>query len=167
MTRRQLLGVALLITLAASWWASEIDENPDSPSSPRKAAHRLPAPMSTERIDLARLNARPTADVAGRSSDLPRAVVANLFPVVSFEPPPPPPSVQKPVAPPLPFRYSGMLEDSGNTLVFLADGAQMRTVRAGDLLDGRYRVTAVTRSRIDFIYLPLNESQSLATGNLP
>jgi hypothetical protein len=40
-------------------------------------------------------------------------------------------------------------------------------VRAGDVLDGRYRVTALSRSRIDFIYLPLNESQSLMTGALP
>ena len=39
--------------------------------------------------------------------------------------------------------------------------------RVGDTLDGRYRVTAVSRARIDLIYLPLNEPQSLVTGATP
>ena len=54
-----------------------------------------------------------------------------------------------------------------NRAVFLARQDEIRLVRAGDVLDGRYRVSAVSRARVDFIYLPLNASQSLLTGALP
>ena len=58
-------------------------------------------------------------------------------------------SSSAPTAPPLPFRYSGMLEEGGRAAAFLEEGEQIRVVRVGDTLDGRYRVTAVSRARID------------------
>ncbi|HMW53257.1 MAG TPA: hypothetical protein PLN96_16190 [Zoogloea sp.] len=133
----------------------------------------LPAPPSVRRVP-----PRPTArsvgstalDVPPRRSVAPdmRNSSGDLFPVVSFEPPPPPPPPSlKPVAPPLPFRYAGGLDERGDMTAFLADGEQIRVVRAGELIDGRYRVVLISRVRIDFLYLPLNEPQSLATGNLP
>jgi hypothetical protein len=103
-----------------------------------------------------RLVARPPADAAP----------GELFPARSFLPPPPPPPAEtKPVAPPLPYRYGGALEDGGAPAAFLLERDEVRAVRSGDVLDGRYRVTAVSRQRIDFLYLPLNETQSLSTGN--
>lgn len=166
MKRMHLLGIALLITVVVSWWAGGLDDTPGGPSGQRGEGRRLPAPAVIDRIDLGGLDVPSATGLSGESPDSVRAAT-NLFPVVSFEPPLRPPPVQRPMAPPLPFHYSGMLEDGGSTMVFLAEGAQMRSVRAGEVLDGRYRVSAISPGRIDFIYLPLNETQSLATGNLP
>lgn len=157
MKRQHVLLGVLLLALGAAWWAAGLDESDEQPS--RRAARKSIQREAVVQLDVAGLTR------AGRvaESDGP-----NLFPVRSFLPPPlPPAQPAAPVAPPLPFRYSGMLEDSGAPAVFLASGEQIRAVRAGDVLDGRYRVLALSRSRIDFIYLPLNETQSLMTGAMP
>ena len=49
----------------------------------------------------------------------------------------------------------------------LAEGERLHIVRVGDVLDGRYRVSAVGRARVDLVYLPLNQTQSLASGAIP
>jgi hypothetical protein len=155
----------LLATLAAAWWAAGLDDDEPAPEhGTRKAVRRDTARRAMaappDLTGLALLAREPAASPLDR--DLP-----NLFPPRSFVPPPPPEPLPTPVAPSLPFRYSGMLEDGGPLAVLLAHGEEVRAVRAGDVLDGRYRVTAVNRSRVDFIYLPLNAPQSLLTGALP
>jgi hypothetical protein len=157
MRRQRVLLGALLLALGAAWWATGLDES-EAPA-PRRAAGKTLHREAVAHLDAAGLMR------AGRvvESDGP-----NLFPVRSFLPPPLPAApAAAPVAPPLPFRYSGMLEDGGAPAAFVASGEQIRVVRAGDVLDGHYRVAAIGRSRIDFIYLPLNESQSLMTGAMP
>ncbi len=67
---------------------------------------------------------------------------------------------QKPVAPPLPFRYLGKMIEDGKLNVFLARGEESLAVRAGQKL-GEYRVDKVTDSEIVFTYLPLKTKQSL------
>lgn len=90
----------------------------------------------------------------------------DLFAVQSFQPPPPPPPPPRaPAAPPLPFKYQGRLED-GDTQVFLADGARSLIVRAGDTIDGRYKVERISSNDIAFIYLPLKQMQVLPTGRI-
>lgn len=155
MKRAHVLLLALGVALAAAWWAAGLDDDGDGDARPaRKAGRARPAATSAMRLSELSLGARPPAD--GPSGE--------LFPARSFLPPPPPPVETKPVAPPLPYRYGGVLEDGGEPAAFLLDRDEVRAVRIGDVLDGRYRVTAVSRQRIDFLYLPLNETQSLSTG---
>jgi hypothetical protein len=45
--------------------------------------------------------------------------------------------------------------------VFLQRGDQSYSIRAGDKLDGEYRVSKVTESTITFVYLPMNKRQTL------
>lgn len=93
---------------------------------------------------------------------------ANLFPSQTWQPPPPPPSRPKPPeAPPLPYTYLGQLAEEGGITLFL--GRQQRTliVRAGDILDGSYRIDAVTPQRALITYLPLDIQQSLNLRNTP
>lgn len=157
MTRQRVLLGTLLLALGAAWWAAGLDESA-APAPPR-AARKAPQRDAVVHLDAAGLM---------RAGRVVESEGQDLFPVRSFLPPPlPPAQPAAPVAPPLPFRYSGMLQDSGAPAVFLASGEQIRAVRAGDVLDGRYRVLALSRSRIDFIYLPLNETQSLMTGAMP
>lgn len=165
MKRGAWLSGTLLATLAAAWWAAGLDDDEPAPEhAARKAVRRDPARRAVAAPpDLTGLALRAReAAAAPRDGDPP-----DLFPPRSFVPPPPPEPTPAPVAPPLPFRYSGMLEDGGPLAVLLAQREEIRAVRAGDVLDGRYRVTAVSRGRVDFIYLPLNASQSLLTGALP
>lgn len=67
---------------------------------------------------------------------------------------------EKPVAPPLPFRYLGKMIEDGKLKVFLARGDESLTVRAGQKL-GEYRVDRVTDAEVVFTYLPLKTKQSL------
>lgn len=150
------LILALGAVLAAAWWAAGLDDAGEGDARPaRKASRARPAAIPATPLGERRLAARPSAEGAP----------GELFPARSFLPPPPPPVETKPTAPPLPYRYGGALEDGGPLAAFLLERDEVRAVRTGDVLDGRYRVTAVSRQRIDFLYLPLNETQSLSTGN--
>lgn len=92
----------------------------------------------------------------------------NLFASVSWLPPtppsPPPPKLvapPPPQAPPLPFSFVGMLEDSAKPTAFLARGDALLIVLAGDTLDGNYRVDTVSPKEIALTYLPLNQKQHI------
>jgi hypothetical protein len=59
----------------------------------------------------------------------------------------------------------GMLrEASGAAVVFITRGERMYSVRAGDVIDGTYRVEAVGAGEMTFVYLPMNEKQTLRIG---
>ena len=103
-------------------------------------------------IDLSRLNrgeaTTPQTDLFARRNFAPekqRVVTSN---------------VQKPVAPPLPFKYFGRLTENGKTDVFVMRGEDLLAVAAGETL-GEYRVDAVSESSISFTYLPLKTKQTL------
>ena len=67
---------------------------------------------------------------------------------------------EKPVAPPLPFKYFGRLTEKGKTDVYVMRGEDLLAVAAGETL-GEYRVDAVSESSISFTYLPLKTKQTL------
>jgi hypothetical protein len=76
--------------------------------------------------------------------------------------PPPPPA-----PPALPFRYLGRYAAGGAVLVFLTQGEHVVLAKAGDTLDGGWRVDSIAGPAIQFTYLPLQVKQSLATGDPP
>lgn len=154
--RHALFGLALAATLAATWWASQVEEEPaETPAEHPEAARprRAAAP------------AAPAPTLAGL--DAPRAMPADspeLFQPRSLQPPPPsPPPPPPPQAPALPFRFVGALEEGGERAVFLLEGTQVLMVRAGDQLGGQYRVERITPTSVEFTYLPLKQRQTLAT----
>lgn len=77
-------------------------------------------------------------------------------------PPPPPPL--PPQAPPLPFTFMGKLTDADQVTVFLTNGNRNWVVRAGDTIDGAYRVDAIADDRITLTYLALQIPQELSIG---
>jgi hypothetical protein len=60
----------------------------------------------------------------------------------------------------------GQLLEDGALTVFLTRQNQNYAVKAGDALDGGYRVDSINNQRMVLTYLPLNMQQSLAIGNL-
>lgn len=164
--RNLVLISALATTLAATWYAAGLEEDgADAAAGEELLARPGGAPTPTTPA-APPVDTPPPAAIADR---LPPAS-ADLFAVRSWQPPPPPPPppavAPPPVAPPLPFRYLGRLEDGGAIAVFLAEGNQphARVLRQGDV-SGSYRVDEVTAEGMRLTYLPLNQSQQLLFGS--
>lgn len=161
MRRKAVLLSALAASLLATWWAAGLEEAGDEAG---EGTASPPAARPARRAEV-----RPAADLSALvlTPRLRAEGGADLFAVRSFRPPPPPAPPVTPMAPPLPFRHGGLLEDGGPLAVFLIEGERVHVLRAGDVLEGRYRVIAVSRARVDLVYLPLNQTQSLAGGAIP
>lgn len=162
--RQALLVVALVVTLGASWWVAQreaqqidsaavvqpVERTARAPAA--RGARSASAPAASDRLE--RLSATRAA-----WSDL-----RDVARVVSFVPPPPArPAIAAParVAPPLPFRLVGALDDERGKAVFLLEGRQVRMVRAGEQVDDNFRLDRITPAGIEFTYLPLNTKQTL------
>jgi hypothetical protein len=72
---------------------------------------------------------------------------------------PPPPA---PVAPPLPFEYAGRIEGRDGPTFLLSRGPESFAVHAGETIDGDYRLETVSADTLTFVYVPLNERQTLS-----
>ena len=70
------------------------------------------------------------------------------------------PAVEKPVAPPLPFRYFGLLTENGKTEVFVMRGEDLLSLAPGQTI-GEYRVDKIADASISFTYLPMKMQQTL------
>lgn len=169
--RRPVLFIALAGVAAWSAWlafnepASEADTDLVELAKP-VAGTNSPAPGA---IDTAPGSA-PASPAAAQRLALSRA---NLFPeqtwFVAPPPPPPPPPANvlppPPQAPALPFRYMGRWQEAHQTTYYLTRGTLPVSVRAGQVLDGVWRLEPVTGSLLNFTYLPLNQTRSLRTGD--
>jgi len=176
--RTGLTVLALGLTLAAVYWASELEEDgtadvagpsaADS-SAPARARPSTAAPPSGieggQSIDLTRLQRAPAAHPSAELFGEPPRAIAPPPPKASrqaqevAEAPPPPPR-----PPPLPFKYLGQLAEAGRTLVFLTAGDRNLVVGTGDVIDGLYRIDAIGTDELMLTYLPMNVQQTLPTG---
>lgn len=165
--RHALLAIALLATLAASWWALNEDMGDIVVVQPVERAQQ---PTGAVREESA--NARSAASgnrlvpPEGGRKPWPE-LTDSLARIVSFAPPPPPASAVRvePQAPPLPFRYVGTIEDVQGKAVFLLDGTQVRMARPGEEIASRYRLERITPAAVEFTYLPLKKLQTLTRLN--
>jgi hypothetical protein len=89
-------------------------------------------------------------------------------------PPPPPqpvvvaatPAPVVAVAPPLPYRFAGRVRKGAEEEFLLSKGDLIIPVRAGDVLDGTYRVVAAKADGIELVYLPLSTSERIAVSSV-
>jgi hypothetical protein len=154
-------------------------------------AHRFAAPDPAEQIAQPVVRPAAAAHAAG-PAPAPVALVlppqraaievgraADAFASVSWIPAPPPlpvappavrpPPPPAPAAPPPPFKYIGLLEQkTDRPTAFLAKGEALHIVRAGDVLDGAYRIESLSPAQVVITHLPSNERQTLGvTGGHP
>ncbi len=92
-----------------------------------------------------------------------------LFGNQNWAPPAPPAAVRAgpppaPVAPPLPFTYLGKSLQDGRWEVYLARGSMTYIVHNKMVVDGAYRVDAISPPVLSLTYLPLNQVQQLNIG---
>jgi len=86
--------------------------------------------------------------------------------VAVIRPPEPPPvPLEPPKAPPLPFHVLGQYIEDGAVAVFLQHNDQNLVVRKGDLIDGTYKIESIAGNTVTFVYLPLEQKQTLAVGD--
>jgi len=163
--RQAVLAVALVATLAASWWIAQREEDEvDSAAVVQPAERAVPASA----LRGARSATGAGANAPSRLERL--SVTRSSWPdlpdvvrIVSFAPPRPVRSAAAPVpvAPPLPFRLVGAIDDEHGKAVFLLDGSQVHMLRAGEQVAGNYRLDRITPAGVEFTYLPLKTKQTL------
>lgn len=179
MSRSKLLGLLLVGTLVAAWFAPPLEDNGVQLSVRTKNAAVMP------------LGASPVSSVTG-SPGVSRSRAANvdvlsirrrddgsgdddgrLFTSMRWAPTTSAtlaadtsvlPAELPPQAPPLPFRVLGRYDEAGQVVVFLQHQEQNLAVRPGDTLLNGYKVESITGSTLTLRYLPLNQVQTLEVG---
>lgn len=156
-----ILGSLLTATLVAMVWVDEqTGEETVAVAEPKKSrAGEKTAQPKSSRLDLQKLQ---------RSRDE-EEQIQDLFKAKSWYVPPPPPKPEPPpppAPPPLPFKYMGKLLDDGKLTVFMTKQDRNYAVKAGDTIEGAYRVESVDAQRVLFTYLPLNMQQTLVIGGV-
>ena len=120
------------------------------------------------RLRTDRLDARQQALAVKEPSTRAPQPKANLFDSVSWRPPTPPaPPRQpppKPTAPPFPYTYVGGLLDNNVRTAFFEKSERVVALKAGDTVDGVYRVDQMTDKQMQLTYLPLEQRLTVPLG---
>lgn len=169
--RSLLLFTALALSLAATGWlaAQEQDVGAAAEAAAARPASREAVPAAAE------VQSSGDSDIAAlRLEDLRRqggdaTVNKELFAAHTWQAPPAPTAAVQPpqpvAAPDLPFTYLGKMLYAGTTTVFLSWQDRRFTVKAGDLIDGSYRVDSINGSLMTLTYLPLDIQQTMHIGD--
>jgi len=158
--RRDLLRIAIPVALLALI-ASLVTGMEKPATTPEAPAARIDTSVRGQGSDF-----NVDLDALARGSipsDAPRLPVSDPFAQRSFSSAPrsETAAAAAPTVPALPYRYLGKAIEDGKLSVFLQRGEQSYSVRAGDKLDGEYRVAKVTESTVTFVYLPMKKQQTL------
>lgn len=95
----------------------------------------------------------------------PRGELFGAPPAIAKASPPPPAPSSPPTAPPLPYRFAGIVRQGGESQVLVAKGEKVFPVQEGETLDGAYRVRSVSTERIELEYLPLGVIERIAVSS--
>jgi hypothetical protein len=165
--RRQIVVLAVLLLVLAGAVAYQLWE-PGPATEGTAASNPLAGtaagggiePVADVRLDL--LERQPDAYKPPQRNPFRFYTPPAPAPVRRAQPPPPPPPVPQgpigpPPLPPIRIRYIGLIvpPDAKNLYAILRDdttGAQS-TAKAGDIIDGRYRLLSVTQDAVELAYL--------------
>jgi hypothetical protein len=177
--KKAVLGTAAVATLLAALFAPEDEGSIVGPATA--------TPRQVERVAVAPLVATIAAAPANRALAIePRRGLddeeaATLFAKQSWQPETPKKvmldqqaaqaartvaAVDANAPPPLPFQFLGRFVDEGKAAYFLQAGERNVVARPGDTLEERYRFDGVVQGSLQFTYLPLNQKQTLAVGDI-
>jgi hypothetical protein len=158
------MGVAVLVLAGLVLFDRPQAESSIAEAVERSAPPSVDGPQPATQAHIAALI--PREQLVGEPGE-----GADVFGSHQWNPPPPAPPVQNlpppaPMAPPLPFTVLGKAQAQGGLEVFLARGDKTMIVRQGDLIDGIYRVDAITPPVMTLTYVPLKQVQQLNIGVL-
>ena len=177
--RHLAMGVALLLAAGLLVFGDNTPDSEVAEAVERAPAAQVtvlaPAPARTGKTGPAEpaiMRLIPRAALIGEGDEA-MGGSADVFGRQDWTPPPPPlpapvapPPPPPPTAPPLPFTYLGKAAADGSWEVFLARGDKTYVVRDKMVIDGTYRVDAITPPNLTLTYLPLNQVQQLNIGVL-
>ena len=135
-----------------------------APSSSSAASAPRPAEVSKAEKALAaseRFASLPSREAIGKSQGElfgPRSWAPVLTPAAARAAAP---VVERPVAPPVPYRIAGQVAGEDGSRVVLAKDDRIFEAREGDVLDGGFRVEKITPHSVTFAYVPLGLSQEV------
>jgi hypothetical protein len=175
--RQWLLGLGLALTLAATLWSAlspDSDEVLAKPVAGERRAAAAPAYRSATGPASAISTASAEPLVATNWAAVERepwAVPANAY-YAAWAPPPPPPAPKQvvappppppePVAPPFPYQLIGRLVEGNQAQALLAGPQRSLAVKAGDVVDGQWRVDQVTERGLNLTWLPAKLNQIIS-----
>lgn len=179
MSRSKLLGLLLIGTLVAAWFAPPLEDDgiqlsvraknaavTQSVASPVSSVTGNPGVSRSRAANVDVLSIRRRDDGSGEDD-------GRLFASMRWTPPTSAalaadssaqPADSPPQAPPLPFRVLGRYDEAGQVVVFLQHQEQNLAVRPGDSLLNDYKVESINGSTLTLRYLPLNQVQTLEVG---
>lgn len=180
--RKIVIGAAAVATLLAAWFAPDQDGGVVGPAA---ATTREAAPVSAAQAPVAAVAPPASTAPAADSIDLqihPRVAddeMGNVFAKQSWAPETPKKvmmdqaqaqqtsqQASAPSGPPaLPFQFMGRFADEGKTAYFLQIDGQNVVARPGEKVNDSYLLDSVSGDTMNFIYLPLNQKQTLVVGD--
>jgi hypothetical protein len=179
--RKQLLGGGLALTLAATLWLALSPDDEAETAQPVAGERRAPAAQ-------AGASRKPAAAATVTVTE---ALVATNWAAVKREawtvpengyfaawaPPPPPPAPKQvaappappaaPVAPAFPYQLIGRLVEGNQATALLAGPSRSLAVKAGDVVDGQWRVDQVTERGLNLTWLPAKLNQTISFKSSP
>ena len=172
---QQLLGGALLATLGASAWVASRPQDPDEPAVAAVVRRAAPPASAAMAPPPGPAVARAAGSRTAWREPEPAQLAAWMPPPPPPAPAPPPPAPPAPppppVAPPLAYQMIGrLIEGDGPRAVEVAllNGPNRSvSVRAGDTLDGQWRVDQVSASGVRLTWLPAQLPQTLVFKPAP
>jgi hypothetical protein len=72
----------------------------------------------------------------------------------------------RPALPAFPYKYAGTLKNNGVTEAFLLRGADLVPIKAGEVLDGAWRIESLTGDRLEVTFVPAGERVALLLASL-
>lgn len=174
--RRYGLGAGLLLALAASAWvASQEEAEPEGLARPVASKARAPVSGAPTRAAAPKTAATGNSEPQMPSSWSPpergawQAAGDAQFAAWSPPPPPPPPKLvaappappAPPMAPAFPYQLLGRLVEGDQAQALLAGPNRSLAVKAGDVVDGQWRVDQVNEQGLNLTWLPAKLPQTL------
>ncbi|GJJ01288.1 hypothetical protein RugamoR64_18260 [Duganella rhizosphaerae] len=173
--RKIVIGAAAVATLLAAWFAPDQDGGVVGPAAAttREAAPvaAAQAPMAAatpqaEGIDL-QIHPRVADDEMGNvfakqswAPETPKKIMMDQAQAQAAQ------QANTPSGPPaLPFQFMGRFTDEGKTAYFLQIDGQNVVARPGEKVNDSYLLDSVSGNTMNFIYLPLNQKQTLVVGD--
>ena len=178
--RKIVLGTAAVATLLAAWFAPEQDGGVVGPAAATTRESSAPAAAPRPDVLPAEISAVEAAPPSGVDLQIHSRVaddeLGNVFAKQSWAPQSPLKVMAEQTAPerqiatpsgapPLPFQFMGRFTDEGKTAYFLQIDGQNVVARPGEKINDSYLLDSVSGDTMNFIYLPLNQKQSLVVGD--
>lgn len=178
--RKIVLGTAAVATLLAAWFAPDQDGGVVGPAAATTREAPVPAPARQSDVLPAEVVAADIAPSTGVDLQIHSRVaddeLGNVFAKQSWAPQSPLKVMPEQTAqqrqaatpsgpPALPFQFMGRFTDDGKTAYFLQIDGQNVVARPGEKINDSYLLDSVSGDTMNFIYLPLNQKQSLVVGD--